>query len=106
MILNYEFKYKDEVLETVTEFKYLGILFSKNNSFFKTRQHIAAQGKKAVYGLLKKVRNMQLPVDMQVELFNKLLKPILLYGCEILGFGNVDVIERVQLKFIKYMLKL
>ena len=53
-ILNYEFKYKDEVLETVTEFKYLGILFSKNNSFFKTKQYIADQGKKAVYSLLKK----------------------------------------------------
>ena len=105
-ILNYEFKYKNEVLETVTEFKYLGILFSKNNSFFKTKQHIADQGKKAVYSLLKKSRNMQLPVDMQVELFNKLVKPILLYGCEIWGFGNVDVIERVQLKFIKYILKL
>ena len=49
---------------------------------------------------------MQLPVDMQVELFNKLVKPIILYGCEIWGFGNVDVIERVQLKFIKYILKL
>ena len=77
-ILNYEFKYKNEVLETVTEFKYLGILFPKNNSFFKTKQHIADQGKKAVYSLLKKSRNMQLPVDMQVELFNKLVKPILL----------------------------
>ena len=94
-ILNYEFKYEDEVLETLTEFKYLGILFSKNNSFIKTKQHIADQGKKAVYSLLKKVRYMQLPVDMQVELFNKLVKPILLYVCEIWGVGNVDVIERV-----------
>ena len=67
---NYEFKfkYKDEILEIVSEFKYLGVLFSKNNSFFKTKKHIANQGKKAVYSLLKKARNMQLPVDLQVEL--------------------------------------
>ena len=52
------------------------------------------------------MRIMQLPVDMQIELFNKLVKPILLYGCEIWGFGNIDVIECVQLKFIKYILKL
>ena len=37
---NYEFKfkYKDEILEIVSEFKYLGVLFSKNNSFFKTKK--------------------------------------------------------------------
>ena len=90
----------------VSEFKYLGILFSKNNSFFKTKKHIADQGTKAVYSLFKKARNMQLPIDIQLELFNKLVKPILLYGCEVWGFGNIEVIERVQLKFMKYILKL
>lgn len=49
---------------------------------------------------------MCLPIDMQLELFNKLVKPILLYGCEIWGFGNIEVIEKVQLKFIKSILKL
>ena len=107
---NYEFKikYKDEILEIVSEFKYLGVLFSKNNSFFKTKQHtfIANQGKKAVYSLFKKARNMQRPIDLQLELFNKLVKPVLLYGCEIWGLGNIDVIERVQLMFIKRILNL
>ena len=49
---------------------------------------------------------MHLPVDLQIELFTKLVKPILLYGCEIWGFGNIDVIERVQLKYIKHVLNL
>ena len=65
--------------------------FRKIIHFSKLKKHIANQGKKAVYSLLKKARNMQLPVDSQVELFNKLVKPILLYGCEIWGFGNIDV---------------
>ena len=46
---------------------------------------------------------MHLPVDLQIDLFTKLVKPILLYGCEIWGFGNIDVIERVQLKYIKHV---
>ena len=41
---------------------------------------------------------------MQIDLFDKLVKPIILYGCEVWGFGNNDVIERVQLKFLKYIL--
>ena len=43
---------------------------------------------------------------MQLDLFKKLVKPILLYVCEVWGFGNVDVLERVELKFIKQVLKL
>ena len=33
-----------------------------------------------------------------------MIKPILLYGSEIWGFGKFDVLERVQLKFYKYIL--
>ena len=49
---------------------------------------------------------MQFPIDTQIELFNKLVKPILLYGCEVWGFGNLEIIKRVQLKFLKYILNL
>ena len=91
----------------MTEFKYLGILFSKsNNSFYETKKHIAEQGTRAMYSLLAKSRNMHLPIDLTIELFMKLVKPILLYGCEIWGFGNIDVLERVQLKFIKHTQKI
>jgi hypothetical protein len=34
------------------------------------------------------------------------VKPILLYGCEIWVFGNIDIIERVHLKFCKLILNL
>jgi hypothetical protein len=36
----------------------------------------------------------------------KMVKPILLYGCEIWGFGNNDVLEKVHLKFCKMILNL
>ena len=35
-----------------------------------------------------------------------MIKPILLYGCEIWGHGNLESIERVQLKFLKQILNL
>ena len=50
---------------------------------------------------------MSLPIDLQLDLFlKKIVKPILFYGCEVWGFGNIDVLERVQLNFIKQVLKL
>ena len=59
-----------------------------------------------MYSLLRKIKKLSLPVDMQIDLFNKTVKPVLLYGCEVCGFGNNDMLERVQLKFLKYILKL
>ena len=38
--------------------------------------------------------------------FHKMINSILLYGSEIWGTGNCDIIERVQLKYIKYIFKL
>ena len=102
----YHFTLDSNTIEIVNEYKYLGVLFSKNNSFVTTKKHIAEQGSRAMYSLLRKARNMQLPIDLQIELFNKLVKPVLLYGCEVWGFGNIEIIERVQLKFLKYVLNL
>ena len=39
-------------------------------------------------------------------MFNTMVKPILLYACEIRGIGNFDVLGRIQLKFCKYIFNL
>ncbi|MES9881062.1 MAG: reverse transcriptase domain-containing protein [Sedimenticola sp.] len=98
---NYQFKYQGNPLEIVPEYKYLGVYLNKNGSFTSTKKHIADQAVKAMYSLLKKSRSLNLPIDMQIELFDKMVKPILLYGSEIWGFANNDIIERVHLKYLK-----
>ena len=81
----------------MNEYKYLGIFLSRTGSYIKTKKHIADQANKALYSLLRKARTLNLPIDLQIDMFNKVIKPILLYGCEVWGYGNLDVIERVQL---------
>ena len=56
--------------------------------------------------MLKRIKDLDLPYDLQIDIFNKTIKPILLYGSEIWGYGNCDTIERVHLKFLKYIFKL
>jgi hypothetical protein len=41
-----------------------------------------------MYFLIKKARDLLMPIDLQIELFIKTVHPILLYGCEIWGYGN------------------
>ena len=85
----------------VSDYKYLGVLFGRSGSFLSAKKYIASQATRAVYSLLKKARSLLLPIDMQIEMFEKTIKPILLYGCEIWGYGNIDILQQVQLKFIK-----
>lgn len=44
--------------------------------------------------------------DIQLDLFDKVVLPVLLYSCEIWGYENIDVIERVHLRFLKHILNL
>ena len=78
---NYQFTYQGKTLEIVNEYKYLGVLFSKSGSFYNAKKYIAKQGTRALYSFLKKVKCLSLPIDMQIKIFNKTVKPVLLYGC-------------------------
>ncbi|MEW8547695.1 MAG: hypothetical protein AB2693_29660, partial [Candidatus Thiodiazotropha sp.] len=51
-------------------------------------------------------RSLNLSIDLQLDLFDKMIKPILLYGCEVWGYCNTNLIERVQLKFLKSIFNL
>jgi hypothetical protein len=58
-----------------------------------------------MYEVLKMGRLYKLSVKIQLDLFDKMIKPVLLYGCEVWGFGKNEVVERVHLKFCKILCK-
>ena len=98
--------FDNKVLEIVTEFKYLGVVFKSTGSFNNCKVYLKEQATKAMFALLSKGRVLNLPVDVMLELFDKTVLPIMLYGCEIWGFGNNNILETVFLKFCKYLLGL
>ena len=100
----YRFTFKNEPIEIVNEYKYLGIYFNRSGSFAKSKTHIVEQATRAMYSLIRNSNKLNLPIDLHIDLFNKTVKPILLYGSEIWGYGNIDSIDRVQLKFLKHIL--
>ena len=59
-----------------------------------------------MFEVLKKGKLHNLSIQCQLDLFEKIIKPIFLYGSEIWDFSNNESIERVHLKFCKILLKL
>ena len=47
-----------------------------------------------------------LPLDVKIELFDKMIAPILLYGCEIWGTSMINLASKLQLRYYKIILKL
>ena len=59
-----------------------------------------------MYSVISKSRVHSLSIDCIMELFDRILLPIVTYGCEVWGFSNIDLLERFHLKFCKYILKI
>jgi hypothetical protein len=53
------------------------------------------QANQALYALYYKLRNLTIPSDLQLKLFDSLIAPITVYSCEIWGFENKQGIEKI-----------
>ena len=93
-----------EKIDVQDDYNYLGVLFNYNGNFFKARKKLVEQSQKALYSLYSKIRNINIPVDLQLKLFDTLVLPILTYSSEIWGFENKGIIEKIHLQFCKKIL--
>ena len=57
-----------------------------------------------MYGVIGKCRKHNLAVDCTLDMFDKIVKPVMLYGCEVWGYNQSILIEKLHLKFCKHIL--
>lgn len=79
----------------------MGTLFSQSGSFLAARKHTIEQARKAMILLFTRINNLDIPIDLQFKLFDYTVLPILTYACEIWGFENIDIIEKIQNDFLR-----
>ena len=102
---NINFIYKNESIEIVNKFCYLGIVFTSGGSCFEAQKTLAGQAQKAVFTLNKYLFNFtSLTPSHVLELFDKLVSPILNFGSEVWGFSKASSVETVHLQFCKKLL--
>ena len=49
-----------------------------------------------MYLLFTRINNLDIPLDLQLKLFDSTVVPILTYGSEVWGYENLDMIETVH----------
>ena len=93
-------------LYIVYSYKYLGVHFNHNGKFTVDKNDLCCKGFRAMFSLLRKCKQLQLPIDIQLQLFDVLVKPVVLYGCEVWAHEGTEVVEKLHLRFCKYILSL
>ena len=85
---NLHFYFKGSEIDIVTEYKYLGIYLSKSGSYLSCKKHVAEQANNAMFALMRKIRVLNLPIEMQIELFKNLLSQFYYMGVR---FGVLEI---------------
>jgi hypothetical protein len=85
--INFNFKMNNMELEIVSEFIYMGTMFQRTGSFKKKKINLAEKASNAMYDILNKGRVHNLSVSV-LDLFDKIIIPMLTYGSEIWGIRN------------------
>jgi len=80
---------------------YLGICFNWN-VFLKRCCTVKLQRLCNAFTHIKS-RKLNISTGVWLKLFNRCIKPILLYGCEVWGYDNVEILENVHTKFCKFI---
>ncbi len=68
------------------------------------QEELCQQGKWAIYRVIGNCRKFDLPIDLQLELFDAMVLPIITHDSEIWGYRSIRVIENVHITFMKHIL--
>ena len=98
-----ELDYNRSSLTWVDSFKYLGVNISRTNNLSKGVNAACQQARKAQKVLDVHIMNHSTVslINHIVELFDSLIKPILMYGCAVWKYGAINEIEAYHLQFMK-----
>ena len=102
-----QFHVRNKILDTVTQYVYLGISINNSGSFINTFTLLKDKAIRAIHALSNKNKITLFHVKTAVKLFDACILPILSYGAEIWAtFQGYDFDSwDISVKYIKYRRK-
>ena len=83
----------------------MGIVFSTGGSFSHAQLTLSGQALKGIFKMNKQLNKFtNLTVKHRIDLYDKLIYPMLSYCSEVWGFVEGTQIERVHMQFCKKLL--
>jgi hypothetical protein len=99
-----DFYLNNTKLDIVSDFKYLGVTFYKNNKWQRTQKNIANNSLFALHNLFTAFNQIDLQTSQKCKLFDALVGAKLNYGAAIWGNHEATDIEAIHTKFCRKIL--
>ena len=95
------------IIETVSQYKYLGVILDEHLTFKECARTLADAGGRALSKIIGKFKNFKdFNYRTYTKLYNACVWPIMDYCSSIWGFQNFNYAEKVQNRAIRYFLGL
>lgn len=72
---------------------------NSNGSFRTAIEELHKQASNAMFAILSKCRKFDLPVDVTLDVFDKLDTPVMLFSFEVWQFERIDIMEKLHSNF-------
>ena len=82
------FKSYDENIDIVDSYTYLGVMFNYNGNYCTAKKRLIDQANKALYAWYYKLRNLTIPIDLQLKLLILLLLQFL---STLVKYGDLNI---------------
>ncbi len=102
----------ETILNHVTCYNYLGLTISASGQFNTAIKDLTDKARRAFYSIRRPLIKFNPPIKLWIKIFDSIIKPILLYGCEIWGLKfklnyeswDKNPVEIFHLEFCKNIL--
>ena len=102
---NFEFTIGLNKLETVENYKYLGITFTHTGNFMKNAENLAKAGGRALGKIISSIHsNKDFRFNAYEKLFYSCVIPVLDYASSVWGYKKFQPIDNIQNRAIRYFI--
>ena len=91
-------------INNVRDYKCILITFTKLNKVNIIKTLLKEKATKAMYFVLSKSKDKNISVECKLKISDSMVPQILLNGCEIWGYENIDIIENIKISFLRHIL--
>lgn len=96
LIKDKSFHFGDITLQTVQEYKYLGIILKSSGIFSSGISYLSKKALKVVYMIRSKFHTSEINAKLLLRVFDACVKPILLYGSELWSVFNLNLSKKLS----------
>lgn len=94
-------------VEIVSNYEYLGVIFTPKLSFQLHLEERSRKAKMCVNGIWQKfLTNENISMQLKISIFQSVIRSIQCYACQVFGYDNAKLVDKLQLYFLKNILKI